>query len=194
MRWIRTILATLAVATLLIPTADASTFLHMSDIDLVQGTEIVVEGQVFDQTPFQREDGVIVTDSVIRVREVVIGDEVPKFITVRTIGGQIGDTVVEATGFPTFGRDEHLVLFLHQHPMDGSLRVLGYQQGHFLVQESPDGPPVAIPALDGGARFVTPGGQAPPKPEPEALSAFKERIRQTARDLGRNDIPAGEGR
>ena len=179
MRKIRVALVTGAVL-VAIP-GNASTFVALPETELVGGSESIIQGRVVGQTSFWNESGrLIVTEAVVRVRETIVGES-PKRVTVRTVGGRVGDYTVEAPGFPRFEPRERVILFLEAGP-SGTRQVRGYQQGHFEVVERLDGVRLAVPRIEEGTRLVTRSGQLLPQPRSMPLSEFKQSIRRIARD------------
>ncbi|MFQ5526201.1 MAG: hypothetical protein ACE5GX_08050 [Thermoanaerobaculia bacterium] len=180
MRRISLALALLALAVAAVP-ATASTFLAMSDVELVTGADAIVQGRIISQRSLWDETGrVIVTESVVRVQSVLAG-QAPRFVTVRTAGGEVGDFAVDAVGFPKFNDRERVVLFLEDN-RDGTSRVLGYQQGHFEVVKRQDGVRMAVPRTEDGAEFVNRAGQLKGERPSMLLSDFKRGVRRIARE------------
>lgn len=181
----RRILVALALVVLVLAAAPstASTFLAMSDVELVTQAEAVVQGRVISQRSLWDQTGtVIVTESVVRVQSVLVG-EAPRFVTVKTAGGEVGDFAVEAAGFPKFHDRENVILFL-QANADGTSRVLGYQQGHFEVVKRKDGVRMAVPRTEDGGEFITRSGKLMSERPSMLLSAFKRGVRRIAREQG----------
>jgi len=175
----RTALALLAIFCLAAMPAAASTFLHMSTRDLVTQADALVRGRVVALESSWSDSGrVIVTDATIEVERTLLGSA-PATVTVRTFGGQVDDVIVEAHGFPRFEQDEHVLLYLEADD-DGTLRVLGYQQGHFRVVTRLDGVTLAVPMVEDGVRFFTAAGQAGPEPRSVEIGTFVNRVRGLA--------------
>src|SRR5262245_54242949 len=106
----------------------ASTFLWMSQKDLLQHSQAVVQGQVLKVSSFWNSTGqIIVTEALVRVEETVAG-EAPAVVVLRTFGGTVDGFTVEAAGFPTFRLNERLLLFVGPDK-NGDTGVVGYQQG-----------------------------------------------------------------
>src|SRR5262245_33805052 len=125
----------LVIALLLLMVAavgGASTFIEMSQGELVRGSAAVVQGRVLKVNSFWEPSGrVIVTEAQVQVEESILG-QAPSVVVVRTFGGRVGNYVVEAHGFPKFLVNEHVLLFLEPE-QDGASRVTGYQQGQFRI-------------------------------------------------------------
>lgn len=167
----------LVVALLLIAVpATASTFVGMSQTELVAKADAVVIARVVTQTPAWTDSGrVIYTDNVLVIEETILGKATGN-ITVRTFGGQIGDFKVEAHGFPQMQSDEHVLLFLHNDAKVGAKRVLGYQQGHFSIVERLDGVVLAVPQIEEGATLLNKNGRPMAEPVSVPLGQFKAQI------------------
>lgn len=180
----RFVLLTLAALLVAVP-ATASTFLAMSQAELVRQADAVVIGKVVEQSSSWTQSGrLIYTENLIQVDETVLGDA-SGTIAVRTFGGQVGDIMVEAHGFPVLEGGESVLLFLRNDQNHGALRVLGYQQGHFRVVTRLDGVTLAVPQVDEGAAFFNRRGQQVAAPESVRLGAFKAQILETAARVGR---------
>jgi len=176
----RLFLLALSAAAFALP-AHASTFIFAPQRDLVRDAAAIVQGKVISTSSFWNETGqVIVTEALVQVEETILG-KAPSVVIVRTFGGQVGNFVVEAHGFPTFRAGENQLLFLEAEK-DGHSRVLGYQQGQFRIQSDAAGRQIAVPAVDSGATFVGASG-APAGAK--ALAALKASILRDARAVGR---------
>jgi hypothetical protein len=163
----------------------ASTFVAMTEDELISRSDMVIQGEVINsQSRWSQSGRIIVSDATIRVDEVLVGDS-PRVVRVRTIGGQVNDFVVESHGFPAFDEGEKVLLYLYQEPSDRTLRVLGYQQGYFRVVTRLDGVTLAVPQVDEEARLLRPDGTPVPVPASVEIGAFKSRLLDAARRLGR---------
>ena len=165
--------------------ADASVFIAMTAEELIGQSDAVIQGDVVSQQSRWDEQGqLIVTDTTVRVSEVIVG-EAPPVVTVRTIGGGVGRLLVEAPGFPQLDPGEAVLLFLKNDEAIQASRIVGYEQGHFEVVERRDGVVLAVPRIEDDAGFFTPSGQFVPAPPSTELSSFKKRVRAEAGRLGR---------
>ena len=163
--------------------AGASTFIAMSDVELVSGSDAVVVGEVLYTYSYWNPEGTLIfTDAVVHVQESVVGGA-SGLVAVRTAGGQIGDFGVEAHGFPSFEKGQRHLLYLQRTP-EGTLSVTGFQQGQYRVVRRSDGTDVAIPALR-GVRLLRPDGREAPAPRAVPLEQLKQTIRAQAASLNR---------
>lgn len=174
--WLGFAFLTLALA---LP-AGASTFLAMSQEELVERAAAVVTGRVVEVASFWNDKGTsIVTEAVIEVDEAILGDA-PSHVRVRTLGGQVGDQKIVAIGSPTFERGEKLLLFLAP-PQDGFHQVLGYLQGELRIRTGPGGREMAVPTWEADTvRVIAKDGTPARVPRAVPLDDLKQQIRETA--------------
>ena len=160
--------------------AGASTFLAMSQEELVEKSGAVVTGRVVEVSSFWNSEGTaILTEAVIEVEEAVLGDT-PSHVRVRTFGGQVGDYKIVALGFPTFEKSERLLLFLEPE-QDGFHKVLGYRQGEFRIRTDRSGREIAVPTWEADTvRILKQDGTPARVPRAVPLEDLKFQIRQTA--------------
>lgn len=172
------LLSLVAVAILFALPLSASTFIAMSETELLAGSQAVVQGKVLDVRSFWNDDRTaIVTEARVLVDELVAG-EAPSVVVVKTFGGQVGDIVIEAHGFPTFQAGEQVLLYLS--PDGDDFSVTGYRLGHLRIRDTAKGR-LAVPTVEPGVRFFTRDGQLAPLPRAEGLEVLKERIRERER-------------
>ena len=163
----------------------ASTFVAMSHKQLVAQADTIVQGQVVGVDSFWSESGrLIVTEARVKVHETLLGTA-PAEVTVRTFGGQVGNFAVEAPGFPKFEEGREVILFLTLSNDDGSIRVLGYQQGHYRVVERLDGVTVVAPQVEDGVRYLKANGKLAAPARSYTLDEFRAGIRDLAIKTGR---------
>jgi hypothetical protein len=178
------LLALVAVAALAALPLSASTFISMSETELLSSSQAVVQGKVLDVRSFWNDERtVIVTEARVLVDDLVAG-QAPSVVVVRTFGGQVGDQVIVAHGFPTFQAGEQVLLYLT--PDGADFRVTGYRLGQYRIRDTAKGR-IAVPTLEEGVRLFTPDGRLAPRPRAENLDVLKERIRER-RDQVRPDL------
>jgi hypothetical protein len=162
----------------------ASTFLRMTQRELVRDSAAVIQGQVLKVNSFWDPSGrVIVTEAQIQVEEKVFGNA-PSVVVVRTFGGTVGGYTVEAHGFPSFRAKERLLLYLEAE-QDGVSRITGYQQGQFRIVRDQTGVEMAVPAVDPETSIVGRDGRPAAKAQSIRLDVLKNSIRSEARQAGR---------
>lgn len=165
--------------------ATASTFIHMTQKDLVHASAAVVQGRVISTSSYWNKTGqVIVTDALIQVEDTVFGDA-PSVVVVHTFGGTVGGYTVEAHGFPKFQPNERLLLFLEPET-EGASRVAGYLEGMYRIVRNPGGVETAVPAAITGDGFILDrDGRRVAAPKALPLETLKSSIRIEARRAGR---------
>ena len=159
--------------------AAASTFLAMDQRALVRASDAVVRGQVTDVRSFWNEEATaIITEASVKVDETFAGTA-PGVVVVRTFGGQVGPVYIEAHGFPTFRKGQHLVLYLAG--AGDVAEVVGYQQGQYrIVTRKSDGAKVAVPTVDSGASLIHADGRAAARPRAVALDTLRAEVKAVA--------------
>jgi hypothetical protein len=177
-----------ALALALAPNAQASTFLRVSGEELAAKAEAVVQGRVLEVSSFwNREGTVILTEATLEVEDTVLGQD-RSHLRLVTFGGQVGDMVIEAHGFPTFKKGQRLLLFLDKARAseDGAHRILGYRQGEFEIRIDKLGREIAVPTWEGNdVRILKADGTEASVPLPVLLDEFKDQIRANAQRAGR---------
>lgn len=165
--------------------AQAATFVAMTDEELIQQSDAVVQGQVIRlESKWDPQGRIIVTEATIQVSETIAGVATSQ-IVVQTPGGKVNDYRVEALGFPSLNNGEEVILFIKDDQSLQVSRIVGHQQGHFEVVKRLDGVTLAVPRIEDGASFLTPSGKAIPAPRSTELAAFKGRVRAEAARVGK---------
>ncbi len=170
--------------------AAASTFLELSQEELVAQADSVVQGRVIEvQSFWNRQGTAIVTEAMVEVEETVLGRE-RSHVRLVTFGGEVGGYAIEAHGFPTFKKGQRLLVFLEpgRKGEDGAHRVLGYRQGEFEVRKDQRGREIAVPMWEAAerVRILKKDGSEAEAPRVRALDELKREIRETA---GRRKTP-----
>ena len=166
----------------------ASTFVLMTPVEMIQQADSIIQGRVVEVESSWSESGaMIITEATIEVDEVLLG-QADRTVTVRTFGGEVSGIMVEAHGFPKFVQNETVILFLNREASDNSLRVLGYQQGHFEVVKRLDGVTLAVPQIDEGMAFVHRSGKLALEAQSQPIEQFKQNLHNLAIEAGR--LPA----
>jgi len=105
------LLLTLAFAPL---DAWATSILRVPVEEMARHVDLIVRGEVVDVTV--RSEGEqarrIVTAVTIRVGKVLKGHASGPYLTIRLLGGQVGDRVLHVPGTPGFRTGEEVILFL----------------------------------------------------------------------------------
>ena len=187
MTWTRHTLLTLlslALATeaFPVPEATATIVVPMSDRDLTESAVAVVIGDVTAiESHWNPTDQQISTYVTLDVVEVLRGDVGTGPVTLRQMGGRVGNVDAWVDGSPEFAVGERVLLFLRTNP-DGTLRVAHLHQGRFSVlSDAYSGQAYAHrPAAPRGVHVLGAPGTTPTDAVHE-LETFKRRIRGFAR-------------
>ena len=180
------ILAAAAVTLLMCSAASGTTIRALSPADRVREAATVVRGTVLARTAVWSDDkSRIYTDSVVWVDEVIAGQPAGPTITVRQIGGTIGDISMLVPGVARIRRGEEVVLFLRT---DGTRYYLvGMAQGKYGIRTH-HGRKVVSQDTSGltllRVRRAGPVGP-PPGRGPLTLDALRRSTQSLARSLGR---------
>lgn len=144
---------------LLAPGLAGATVARALDLEgLAVRADEVIRGTVVDQRSRWDEDGrLIVTEVEVLVDGCLKGACEAELVTVRTLGGTIGDLTMQVHGVARYDLGEEVLLYLERPDPERALRrTVGMAQGKFrLVWE--DGQALAVRDT-AGLRFIGPGG------------------------------------
>jgi hypothetical protein len=122
--------ASLLLALLSAFTADATTIARMSLVQMAQAAPLIVRARcAANSVAF--DAGEIWTFTSLQVEEVWRG-EAPPQITVRLLGGTMGNLTSHVSGVPQFRPGEDVILFL-QPTKRSDFSVVSWEQGTFRV-------------------------------------------------------------
>jgi hypothetical protein len=144
----------------------ATSVRRLSFVELIETANTIVEGSVVDAHTYRSSDGkLILTSYTISVQENLKGSS-GSTLTITTVGGRIGNTILHVAGMPVFQPGEKAVLFLEKN--GAFTTVVGLNQGKFgitngVVSNSSNG--LSFP--DGGS----------PTPLRMQLEEFKRQIK-----------------
>lgn len=116
--------------------ADATVIVMPSDDALIAKSPVIIEGLVLKSEPVER-DGGIWTETVLSVQRAIKGDAGPT-VTIREVGGQIGDRTSIVFGSPEYTAGEHVLVFLWPTPR-GDYQTRDLFVGKFSMKHSRDG-------------------------------------------------------
>lgn len=173
--------------------ARGTTFVLMSDEDLVQGSAAIVVGTVQSIAPQASSQQQIETEVTLKVDESVKGIR-QSTVTIAVPGGSVGGVQRVVYGAPQFYIGEKVVVFLRQRP-DGALTPLGLAMGKYTIVQRPTGAVVrrqlggkgtSVLALDKGSGALM-AGEAE---DERALAPFIASMREiVSKDpLGREEV------
>jgi hypothetical protein len=117
--------------------ARASTFVMMSDDDLIIGARAIVKGKVLSMDcQLDEQTGRIFTYVRVRVQEVLKGEITERQVVLKEEGGQVGSRGSTIFGAARFSGGERVLLYLDTR-RDGSLRVYQMFMGKFSIVDDP---------------------------------------------------------
>ena len=183
------ILSILAVVGSFCPTqAGATTVRGFTTHDMVREAAVVVRVRVEAQVSvWNRAKTAIYTHTTVKRTERLVGKRAPVRLTVRQLGGTVGDVSMMVPGTATLKVGQEVVLFLRT---DGRyFYLVGMAQGAFRVHKQ--GKKEIISRDLGGLNRVWPRrgkaiGHTPPKQSGgQTYRKFVKRLRGFARTLGR---------
>ena len=149
--------------------------------DLVERSQLVAVVTCTDERTVRDSRGRIVTDYGLTIQESWRGDGAPgETITMRSLGGVLGDIGMRVEGEPRLGVGARYLVFLRRLSGGGALRPVGMSQGVMPVETEgatvrvlPGGEGLALRQRTRGGRLI----EAPPAiVHPEPLEAVRERV------------------
>ncbi|RLB59180.1 MAG: hypothetical protein DRI34_02725 [Deltaproteobacteria bacterium] len=148
---------TLLLAWLLALPATATVLLPLTVDDLSRLAPLVLVGEVNSvKCEWNQSKTKIYTRVLVTPTEVLKGDKNPGTVTIKTIGGRVGNVVAELAGAPRFSVGERVVVFLEPRRDGDGYNTLGLYQGKFeLVRDQKTGQELALrPEAGRGVGFA----------------------------------------
>jgi len=109
----------------------ATSVRRLSFDDLISSANSIVEGSVVSSNTYRSSDGkLIFTSYTINVQESLKGST-PQLVTVTTVGGRVGNTILHVAGMPVFQPGDRAILFLEQSK--SYTTIVGLNQGKFAI-------------------------------------------------------------
>ena len=144
----------------------ATSVRRLSFDDLIATAHSIVEGNVVSSNTYRSSDGkLIFTSYTIHVQESLKGST-QQTVTVTTVGGRIGDTILHVAGMPAFQPGDRAILFLEQSK--SYTTIVGLNQGKFAISNGEVSNSVSGLSFPDGV-----AGKSVKMP----LDAFKQQIR-----------------
>ena len=138
--WQTCVLA-VVVAALFTPLASATSIVMPTDEQLIVKSPDIVEGTVLSSVPVQIGKR-IWTETQVVVSRTIKGDAAGT-ITIREIGGKIGDTITKIFGAPEYTAGENVLVFLTPTPR-GDFQTTDLFVGKFTADQLLDGTPMWV--------------------------------------------------
>lgn len=141
------VVATAVIMLLVGSTAFATSVLKMSLRDLAKNSDSIVLARVEDESARYDANKEIYTYITLRVLDPVKGMKAEhgkkatahEMITIRQIGGVVGNIASIVPGMPKFTKGEEVVVFLSKKDAGGYPWVMGLQQGKYSVSTDDNG-------------------------------------------------------
>lgn len=127
--------ATLGLLCLGVQPAGATSLRAPSLEGLAMRATLVARGVVTEQSVVT-QGGLVFTDSVLVIEECFKGDCENRQVVVRTLGGELGEFIVEAEGVARFAPGEEVLVFLEPLAGTDRLRTSGLALGKFRVERT----------------------------------------------------------
>ena len=189
-RFIRTFVpAVAALAILATSPASATTVKQMTLRDLAKHSNAIVLAQVEDASARYESNKEIYTYVTLRVLEPVKGPKADAIITIRQLGGVVGDIASVVPGTPTFRKGEEVVVFLTKNDASGHPWVMGLQQGKYTVSADEKGRKSVRNEID-GLTLLRPDGKTSEETSSKAqpLQAFLDGLRTQLDEAGKVQV------
>jgi hypothetical protein len=111
--------------------AGATTLMRMSLVQMSHAAQLIVRARCLDNST-RWDAGEIWTFTSLDVEEVWRGSA-PSQISVRLLGGRVGNITSTVSGVPRFSPGEEVVLFLEPTPR-GDFSIVSWEQGTFRIR------------------------------------------------------------
>jgi len=173
----------IAVAALTLAGAQAAlatTVQKLSLQELTKKSDSIVMARVDDATSsWDASHKEIYSYYTLHILQPVKGRKDETTITLREIGGTVGNIASIVPGMPSFKKGEEVILFLTQKDAAGYPWVMGLQQGKYSIVEK-NGTKVVRNDLAGTELLTRPGQKIESTTSPDQpLSAFLDGIKTT---------------
>ncbi len=153
--------------------ADAITVLPLSERDLTKRATVIVIGEVEDvSSEFNRDGGTIHTFARIRVTRSLKGEISGDHITLRQVGGTVGDQTIVLPGGPSYAIGEEILVFAGPFAQSDAYGVLGIFYGKYDIEtdthtgrKTVNGPSFATTHYDPDTLLELPRRERPDKVE-----------------------------
>ncbi len=162
--------------------ASATSIIPMTVEQLTRTSEAVVEAQAVQQwSEWTPNHSIILTYTRFRVSSVLKGTAAAE-ITVKQLGGKVGESVVKVAGVRYFRPQEETVLFLHPAMAnDGTYVITGLMQGNFHVDRTAVEATVSNGIKSPDTYAVSAGGVSQYQGARMTLNQLEARVRKAVR-------------
>ena len=170
--------------------AFATTVQKLSLQDLTKKSSSIVMARVDDTvSSWDAAHKEIYTYTTLRVLQPVKGSKGATTITLRQIGGTVGNIASVVPGMPNFRKGEEVVVFLTDKDAAGYPWVMGLQQGKYSVVTTKDGVKMVRNDLAGTEFLTKSGGTVEAATAPDMpLNAFLDGIKTSLDSDGKIQV------
>lgn len=137
-------------------TSLATTFVNRPLGEVVKGSHLIVKGRAGDSYSDWAKDGsrALYTYTHFTISDILKGELKETRILLRQPGGSKDGMEMSVPGAANFAPDEDVVVLLgKKEESDGSYHVPGLATGKYDVKTGPNGEPVLVNAMGGGAMY-----------------------------------------
>jgi hypothetical protein len=175
------VVAIAALALAIAQAAFATSVLKLSLQDLTKKSDSIVMARVDDAVAsWDAGHKEIYTYITLSVLQPVKGNKGATTITLRQLGGTVGNIASVVPGMPSFKKGEEVVVFLTQKDAAGYPWVMGLEQGKYSVSTGKNGVKIVRNDLAGTELLTKVGQHVEPKTAPDMpLSAFLDGLKTT---------------
>jgi len=194
----RLVVVAAALLTLLLgSSALATSVLKMSLRDLAKNSDTIVLARVEDESARYDANKEIYTYITLRVLDPVKGmkaehgknAKTEEMVTIRQIGGVVGNIASIVPGMPKFVKGEEVVVFLSKKDANGYPWVMGLQQGKYSVVTDEQGMRHVKNELEDLGLMNSDGSMSSAKASPRMpLQAFLDGIRTDLNEAGKVQV------
>lgn len=170
----------LLVGLLAVPAAFAATVQKLTLQELTKKSDSIVRARVTDATSnWDANHKEIYTYYTFQILEPVKGRKGETTLTLREIGGTVGNIASVVPGMPGFSKGEEVILFLTPKDAAGYPWVMGLQQGKYTIVEK-DGAKFVRNDLAGTELLSVKGNKVESTTSPDQpLGAFLDGLKTT---------------
>lgn len=175
------VVAIAALAFAVAQAAFATTVQKLSLQELTKRSDSIVMARVDDAVAsWDAGHKEIYTYITLSVLQPVKGDKGATTITLRQLGGTVGNIASVVPGMPSFKKGEEVVVFLTQKDAAGYPWVMGLEQGKYSVSTAKNGVKMVRNDLAGTELLSTNGKHVEPTTAPDMpLNAFIDGLKTT---------------
>lgn len=182
--------AAILMVPLLMPVfcANAASVLEVSMNDMIQKSQFVFEGKVTAVEARKSGPKRIHTNITFEIIDIIKGEYYSNSITLRFLGGTVGDVTLAVSDMRLPQKGEHGIYFVESLERMQINPLYGWSQGHFIVERDAAG--VARVMTNRRLPFTGVKGEAPGK----WTATGKEQVQALGQGVSRDPVVAQDGK